>query len=372
VYTPATDDVARQRYYPFGDLRGTDGTVTTDIGYTGQRRDDATGLMYYQARYYDPLTARFTQPDSIVPDLGNPQDLNRYSYVRNNPATYTDPSGNALIAGNTWQNAGSVKKTKNGTRYYGTPKKTYRPGANDRAVKHRSPSNVKKLYSPPKRKSRGVVGRARDLGRGARDSAVGSVRGVVNAVKNPVETLKGLAACAANLAGCGAMMVAQFADTCRAEGIAYCAGTLAPDVLAMLASGGAGIALRSGRLMNGTGRAAGVMRRATRYACSFAAATGVVMADGSRKPIAEVEVGDRVLAADPQTGERGARTVTHVWKHADTLVELETADGATVTTTEDHPFWNATDQQWQPAYASILATSSSPRPARSSPSMVST
>jgi hypothetical protein len=48
------------------------------------------------------------------------------------------------------------------------------------------------------------------------------------------------------------MMVAQFADACRAEGIAYCAGTLAPDVLAMLASGGAAAAVRGTRITRAT------------------------------------------------------------------------------------------------------------------------
>ncbi len=49
--------------------------------------------MYYHARYYDAALGRFIQPDTIIPDLYNPQDLNRYSYVRNNPVRYTDPSG---------------------------------------------------------------------------------------------------------------------------------------------------------------------------------------------------------------------------------------------------------------------------------------
>jgi hypothetical protein len=38
-----------------------------------------------------------TQPDSIVPDPGNPQALNRYSYALNNPIKYTDPTGHRPI-----------------------------------------------------------------------------------------------------------------------------------------------------------------------------------------------------------------------------------------------------------------------------------
>ena len=43
---------------------------------------------------------------------------------------------------------------------------------------------------------------------------------------------------------------------------------------------------------------------------SFDGATLVLMADGSGKPIAEVEVGDLVLATDPETGSTEAREVT--------------------------------------------------------------
>jgi hypothetical protein len=39
---------------------------------------------------------RWTQPDSIVPDLSNPQSLNRYSYVINSPLNNTDPTGHDI------------------------------------------------------------------------------------------------------------------------------------------------------------------------------------------------------------------------------------------------------------------------------------
>jgi len=42
---------------------------------------------------YSPALGRFIQPDTIVPDMYNPQSLNRYSYVLNNPIRYTDPTG---------------------------------------------------------------------------------------------------------------------------------------------------------------------------------------------------------------------------------------------------------------------------------------
>ncbi|HEX9865256.1 MAG TPA: RHS repeat-associated core domain-containing protein, partial [Acidimicrobiia bacterium] len=60
---------------------------------------DPTGLLFYQARYYDPTVRRFVSPDTVVPDPANPQHFDRYSYVTNNPINYSDPSGHCLISG---------------------------------------------------------------------------------------------------------------------------------------------------------------------------------------------------------------------------------------------------------------------------------
>jgi RHS repeat-associated protein len=65
----------------------------TPYRFTGQREESTIGLYFYNARWYDPLLGRFTQADTIVPEPGNPQALNRYSYVLNSPVRYTDPSG---------------------------------------------------------------------------------------------------------------------------------------------------------------------------------------------------------------------------------------------------------------------------------------
>ena len=70
---------------------------------------------------------------------------------------------------------------------------------------------------------------------------------------------------------------------------------------------------------------------------STAGETEVLMADGTTKPISHIEVGDWVLADDPETGERGSREVTHLWVHEDIIVDLE-IDGHDLATTEDHPF----------------------------------
>jgi RHS repeat-associated protein len=65
--------------------------------YTGQVDDSTTeepdGLMYYNARYYDPAIGRFISADSVVSNPGYSQSFNRYMYVVGNPITFNDPSG---------------------------------------------------------------------------------------------------------------------------------------------------------------------------------------------------------------------------------------------------------------------------------------
>ena len=97
VVTDANGDVVFERTYDaWGNVRTASGTADTDRLYTSQRFDAATGLYYYNARYYDPMIGRFISPDTIVPDAGDPQAWNRYSYVLNNPPTFTDPSGHCI------------------------------------------------------------------------------------------------------------------------------------------------------------------------------------------------------------------------------------------------------------------------------------
>ena len=81
------------RYRAFGEDRYTSGTTPTTYRYTGQRQESYINLYYYGARWYDPYIQRWISPDPIVPNPSDPQALNRYSYVLNNPLRYTDPSG---------------------------------------------------------------------------------------------------------------------------------------------------------------------------------------------------------------------------------------------------------------------------------------
>lgn len=93
--TNASGQVVREAdFEPYGRVRRQTGTARSDRGFTNHRHDMDTGLIYMNARYYDPVLGRFLSADPVVPiEADNPQALNRYSYAENNPISKSDPTG---------------------------------------------------------------------------------------------------------------------------------------------------------------------------------------------------------------------------------------------------------------------------------------
>ena len=82
-------------YSPYGestavgpDSTNTNASTKNPIGYTS-RENDQTGLLFYRARYYDPVLKRFISSDPI----GLAGGLNTYGYVEGDPLSKTDPTG---------------------------------------------------------------------------------------------------------------------------------------------------------------------------------------------------------------------------------------------------------------------------------------
>ena len=69
------------------------GRTATDRGYTGHEMLDELGLIHMNGRIYDPMLGRFLSADPYIQSPSNLQNYNRYSYVLNNPVSFTDPSG---------------------------------------------------------------------------------------------------------------------------------------------------------------------------------------------------------------------------------------------------------------------------------------
>jgi RHS repeat-associated protein len=89
IVTSSGVKTAAYAYDPYGRTRTATGTTAAAnaIRYAGGLFDTTTGATKFGARYYDPNTGRFTQPDP------SGQEQNPYAYAGNNPITYNDPSG---------------------------------------------------------------------------------------------------------------------------------------------------------------------------------------------------------------------------------------------------------------------------------------
>ena len=106
---------------PYGDglstipVSTTDAADATEHHFTGHERDAESGNDYFGARYYSSNMGRFMTPDwsakvEPVPyaDLEDPQSLNLYAYVRNNPLDKTDPDGHCPICAYAGEIAGGA------------------------------------------------------------------------------------------------------------------------------------------------------------------------------------------------------------------------------------------------------------------------
>lgn len=96
--------VERASFDPWGQRRKPDWTASTieivsitTRCFTGHEHDDEIGLINMNARMYDPKIGRFLQPDAYVQFPETTQGYNRYTYVNNNPLSYTDRSGNFIF-----------------------------------------------------------------------------------------------------------------------------------------------------------------------------------------------------------------------------------------------------------------------------------
>jgi RHS repeat-associated protein len=76
-------------YYPFGES----GSGIIPQRFTSDEHDTETGMDHTLFRQYSSSLGRWTSPDPLSGSIGNPQSLNRYAYVMNNPLTLVDPLG---------------------------------------------------------------------------------------------------------------------------------------------------------------------------------------------------------------------------------------------------------------------------------------
>jgi RHS repeat-associated protein len=96
VITDATGNIKSESdYYPWGGELQFLSNDSNHYKFTGKERDAESGMDYFGARYYSNSLGRFVTTDPLMASarVSDPQTWNRYSYARNNPERFLDPTG---------------------------------------------------------------------------------------------------------------------------------------------------------------------------------------------------------------------------------------------------------------------------------------
>jgi len=325
-------------------------------GFTGHEHLEETGLIHMNGRIYDPMLARFVQADPIIHDPFNLQHLNRYSYVWNNPLNAIDPSGfdGESCSGEPEERDCTEKdKPANGTWAYYKPA-SYRETKMSYVVTTGSNGESGSIslggtpsggssFGSDSTVSNGISansygnnsGNASDgffsgLGKGIFDGLGSSAWDAP--LQNPfVDPLPG-----EDFTLGGAFGVNyQPPFNAPQSNEALLGYDLAPAVMIAV-----GLISRS---------PSGITKGAGRVIKCFPSGTLVLMADGTTKPIEEVEVGDEVFAMDVENdGEIVARLVTDTHQNKTMrlfIVQFDIdqdgiSDGEFKATGE-HPIWTS-------------------------------
>lgn len=347
----ATGALTRRRMDPYGSERGNNSTTwVNDKGFLGKTVDESTGLVNVGAREYDRSVGRFISVDPVI-DYNDPQQMNGYVYANSNPVTSSDASG-LYCDGCSVDNPDSVWTPDNGPgcttqACYDKGGKVLYPTNGQTTAEYKADGERRKANATKKR----VMDAGKELAKIAMDEL-----GITDALD---------CFTTGNLGACGATMVNV--ATSFAGGLV---GKLATKYGAPWKwNKSAALAKRIWglvkKLIKGVGdwfkaekrakKAEAAAEAAAESCNSFVPKTKVLMADGSQKSIEDIDIGDKVLATDPETGKTEVQTVTAEIDGTGTKslvkVTIDT-DGdkgtktASVTATDGHPFWVPELRDW--------------------------
>lgn len=369
--------ITRRKSDPYGNPRGTQPTnwpgSRTFLG-TGND-DNTTNLTHIGAREYEPTTGRFISVDPVI-DITDPLQMNGYTYSHANPLTNSDPTGlkddNCAHHSNCTANGGTI--AEEGSYEYKPPSEG--PKGNGGSNKNKncgffSKCNLNKKLKAGKdfwnENKVAIVSIGVEIGAGIACVAAAGV----GAAATGGAGIALVVGCGAIAGAAGAAAAANWmnkdADHSTtgilkdigmgaAWGAAGSAagGAAAPAIKAVGKAVGGAIGKAAGKLRSGGGPKAG----STCPDNSFTAGTLVLMADGTTKPIEDLQPGDKVLATDPETGETATKDVTAsiLGQGSKNLVEITIdTDGDPnttpdrITATDKHPFWVLDLATWKDA-----------------------
>lgn len=346
----ATGETQRRRLDPFGEGRDADSSDPSkwvdDKGFVGGTNDTTAGLVRLGARDYDTSTGRFVSADPVMV-LTDPQQINGYAYANNNPVSFSDPSGTCADIDCPTRPCPDCMNTTPG----------HEPGP---------------VRLSPNAKAAGMT-LAEALGKTTthhHHHKNKAAERAASAKRRAIAAAKELGQIIADELG-----ITDALD-CFTTGALGACGSTALNVITSFIGGGP-ITKLALKYWNKLDKAYALGKRIVRLgkelwgafkdwrksskaaeeaadsapSClvnSFIPKTRVLMADGSTKAIKDVDIGDKVIATDPDTGETGVETVTaeikgegvkHLVK---VTIDIDGDKGdktASVTATDGHPFW---------------------------------
>ncbi|MEU6352234.1 RHS repeat-associated core domain-containing protein [Streptomyces sp. NPDC047072] len=349
---PTTGTTTRRRTDPFGNTRDASSSSASgwvnDKGFVGGTVQESTGLTTLGAREYDSDTGRFLSADPII-DYSDPQQINGYAYSNNSPVTFSDPSGLRLA------------DCVGGWNECGPGPSTHRGGV-DSDHDGKTDTSSGSTYTEADAKA----DLARDAEKEAKQRAIAVAKELGKIIADELGITDALDCfTTGNLGACGATAANVITSLIGGGPVGKLVSKYWYRIDKAYALGkrivGLGKKLWAGFKDWRKSRKAAEAAEDAVEACtvkkpnSFTPGTLVLMADGTTKKIEDVDIGDKVLATDPETGQTKTETVTAEIKGTGlkhlVKVTIDT-DGdkgdktASVTATDGHPFWVPELGEW--------------------------
>ncbi|MEV7418409.1 polymorphic toxin-type HINT domain-containing protein [Streptomyces sp. NPDC089919] len=339
--TAANLAVNRRKQLPYGGERGAAPAFWPgQKGFVGGDIDATTGLTHIGAREYDTKLGQFISVDPIL-TLDQPQSLNGYAYANNSPVTGSDPTGLQQMCG------------EGGAACY--PDDWNEDGTDNRDGDRSTSGNDECGHDPECQT--GWHSNPAPTGTNGNGN---SGKGKAKAPEPPPCSPSGYPAyCNPKLSSEPQVPTAaeipdlpcpegDSAWVCGLRNSMYKAG-----VMTGMTGGSYGVIGMVGGARGMVGGARGVARGSVQEGGGncFLAGTLVLMADGTSKAIEDIEVGDKVYASDPESGDSGPREVTQLIRSEGerqlNRLSIETPNGTkSLTATREHPFWSPSEGRW--------------------------
>ena len=332
VEAGGTQPVTRRAVKPYGEFRGAKpANWPNKRGYLGVGIDDTTtGLTHIGAREYDQNTGRFLSADPII-DYADPLQINGYTYANGNPVSKSDPTGlrpDGLCGGNT--STCRADGDEVATNYH----ETWQPTGSGWKFTAYQEWNGERLYKQEAGVNWGTV---------------------VNLTPRKIvynwNTLAGAGRSFASTLDL--VMPPSRGRFSASDGYDSLMQTIGVDTKNPGYEDGEGLVDMLSIAFIGVGAAKGATKAITKCH-SFLPGTEVLMADGTRKKIEDVAVGDIVTTTDTKTGKNHAKKVIETIRTESdkefTELTIATSGGeASIIATDTHPFWIPELKTWMNA-----------------------